>query len=131
MVSPLPCPWNYGSVPGTQAADGAPVDDSTTSVHNGSYLEVHLRQVIAEIENRSSIELVAIGSTAPGAIVSSVAWPGMMDVPLSDGSLPSGIVVKGDEDGGAVTGPAIAIKFASAGAARAAAAASLNLCVAS
>ena len=26
VVSPLPCPWNYGSVPGTQAADGAPVD---------------------------------------------------------------------------------------------------------
>ena len=42
-------------------SDGAPVDDSTTSVNNGSYLEVHLRQVIAEIESRSSIELVAIG----------------------------------------------------------------------
>ena len=42
-------------------SDGAPVDDSTTSVNNGSYLEVHLRQVIAEIENRSSVELVAIG----------------------------------------------------------------------
>jgi inorganic pyrophosphatase len=26
VVSPLPCPWNYGSVPGTVAADGAPVD---------------------------------------------------------------------------------------------------------
>ena len=42
-------------------SDGAPVDDSTTSVNNGSYLEVHLRQVIAEIESRSSVELVAIG----------------------------------------------------------------------
>ena len=42
-------------------SDGAPVDDSTTSVNNGSYLEVHLRQVIAEIEERSSVELVAIG----------------------------------------------------------------------
>ena len=42
-------------------SDGAPVDDSTTSVNNGSYLEVHLRQVIAEIENRSSVQLVAIG----------------------------------------------------------------------
>jgi cobaltochelatase CobT len=42
-------------------SDGAPVDDSTTSVNNGSYLEVHLRQVIAEIENRSNVQLVAIG----------------------------------------------------------------------
>jgi cobaltochelatase CobT len=42
-------------------SDGAPVDDSTTSVNNGSYLEVHLRQVIAEIESRSSVQLVAIG----------------------------------------------------------------------
>ena len=42
-------------------SDGAPVDDSTTSVNTGSYLEVHLRQVIAEIESRSSVELVAIG----------------------------------------------------------------------
>lgn len=25
-VSPLPCPFNYGSVPGTLAADGAPID---------------------------------------------------------------------------------------------------------
>jgi cobaltochelatase CobT len=42
-------------------SDGAPVDDSTTSVNSNSYLEAHLRQVIAEIENRSSVELVAIG----------------------------------------------------------------------
>lgn len=42
-------------------SDGAPVDDSTTSVNNSSYLEVHLRQVIAEIESRSSVQLVAIG----------------------------------------------------------------------
>ncbi|WP_299323927.1 cobaltochelatase subunit CobT [Parasphingopyxis sp.] len=42
-------------------SDGAPVDDSTLSVNNGSYLEKHLRQVIAWIENRSPVELVAIG----------------------------------------------------------------------
>ena len=42
-------------------SDGAPVDDSTLSVNNGSYLEQHLRQVINEIENRSSVELIAIG----------------------------------------------------------------------
>ena len=42
-------------------SDGAPVDDSTLSVNSGSYLERHLRQVIEEIETRSSIELVAIG----------------------------------------------------------------------
>ncbi len=42
-------------------SDGAPVDDSTLSVNSGNYLEKHLRQVIAEIENHSPIELIAIG----------------------------------------------------------------------
>ncbi len=42
-------------------SDGAPVDDSTLSVNNGAYLERHLRQVIGWIENRSPIELCAIG----------------------------------------------------------------------
>ena len=42
-------------------SDGAPVDDSTLSVNSGNYLEQHLRQVITEIETRSSVELIAIG----------------------------------------------------------------------
>ncbi|HVZ28622.1 MAG TPA: hypothetical protein VG798_08220, partial [Rhizomicrobium sp.] len=42
-------------------SDGAPVDDSTLSVNSGNYLERHLRRVIEEIENRSSVELTAIG----------------------------------------------------------------------
>jgi cobaltochelatase CobT len=42
-------------------SDGAPVDDSTLSVNSGSYLEKHLRQVIGWIENKSPVELVAIG----------------------------------------------------------------------
>lgn len=42
-------------------SDGAPVDDSTLSVNSGTYLERHLRQVIAWIEQRSPVELVAIG----------------------------------------------------------------------
>jgi cobaltochelatase CobT len=42
-------------------SDGAPVDDSTLSVNNGHYLERHLRQVIAEIEGKSPVELIAIG----------------------------------------------------------------------
>ncbi|MGI9521362.1 MAG: cobaltochelatase subunit CobT [Hyphomicrobiaceae bacterium] len=42
-------------------SDGAPVDDSTLSVNSGSYLELHLRQVIEEIEARSPVELLAIG----------------------------------------------------------------------
>ncbi|NML08329.1 cobaltochelatase subunit CobT [Sphingomonas sp. G-3-2-10] len=42
-------------------SDGAPVDDSTLSVNSGSYLERHLRQVIAWIETRSPVELTAIG----------------------------------------------------------------------
>ena len=42
-------------------SDGAPVDDSTLSVNTGCYLERHLRQVIEEIENKSPVELIAIG----------------------------------------------------------------------
>ncbi|HEY4274353.1 MAG TPA: cobaltochelatase subunit CobT [Rhizomicrobium sp.] len=42
-------------------SDGAPVDDSTLSVNAGNYLERHLRRVIEDIENRSGIELAAIG----------------------------------------------------------------------
>jgi len=42
-------------------SDGAPVDDSTQSVNAGNYLEAHLRQVIEEIETRSSVQLVAVG----------------------------------------------------------------------
>ncbi len=42
-------------------SDGAPVDDSTASANGGTYLERHLRQVIGWIEDRSSIELAAIG----------------------------------------------------------------------
>jgi cobaltochelatase CobT len=42
-------------------SDGAPVDDSTLSVNAGNYLERHLRHVIDDIEERSTVELVAIG----------------------------------------------------------------------
>jgi len=42
-------------------SDGAPVDDTTSSANGGAYLERHLRDVIAEIENRSPVELIAIG----------------------------------------------------------------------
>ncbi|MEA2935199.1 MAG: cobaltochelatase CobT [Variibacter sp.] len=42
-------------------SDGAPVDDSTLSVNPGNYLERHLRYIIDEIENRSPVELIAIG----------------------------------------------------------------------
>lgn len=42
-------------------SDGAPVDDSTLSVNPASYLEDHLREVIGMIENRSPVELSAIG----------------------------------------------------------------------
>ncbi|WP_062226785.1 cobaltochelatase subunit CobT [Aureimonas frigidaquae] len=42
-------------------SDGAPVDDSTSSANPGNYLERHLRAVIEEIEQRSPVELLAIG----------------------------------------------------------------------
>jgi cobaltochelatase CobT len=43
-------------------SDGAPVDDSTLSVNSGHYLERHLRQVIADIETSSPVELIAAPS---------------------------------------------------------------------
>ena len=42
-------------------SDGAPVDDSTLSVNQGNYLEKNLSESIAIIENKSDIELIAIG----------------------------------------------------------------------
>lgn len=42
-------------------SDGAPIDDSTLSSNPAGFLERHLRQVIDEIENRSAVELLAIG----------------------------------------------------------------------
>ncbi|WP_096784799.1 cobaltochelatase subunit CobT [Rhodobacter sp. CZR27] len=42
-------------------SDGAPVDDSTLSVNPASYLEKHLRDVIAMVERKRQVELIAIG----------------------------------------------------------------------
>ena len=42
-------------------SDGAPVDDSTLSVNPGNYLEKNLRDIILKIENKSNVELIAIG----------------------------------------------------------------------
>ena len=42
-------------------SDGAPVDDATLSANPGNYLERHLRDAIDYIENRSDVELTAIG----------------------------------------------------------------------
>ena len=42
-------------------SDGAPVDDSTLSVNFGDYLEKHLKKTVKFIENKSNIEILAIG----------------------------------------------------------------------
>lgn len=42
-------------------SDGAPVDDATFSANQSTYLEKHLRHVISEIEEKSPVELLAIG----------------------------------------------------------------------
>ncbi len=42
-------------------SDGAPVDDSTLSVNYGDYLEKHLKKTVKFIENKSDIEILAIG----------------------------------------------------------------------
>ncbi len=42
-------------------SDGAPVDDSTLSVNSGDFLEKHLKKVVKFIEDKSDIEILAIG----------------------------------------------------------------------
>ena len=42
-------------------SDGAPVDDSTLSVNPANFLEKHLRDVIAMVERKRQVELIAIG----------------------------------------------------------------------
>ncbi|MBP9951536.1 MAG: cobaltochelatase subunit CobT [Cypionkella sp.] len=42
-------------------SDGAPVDDSTLSVNPANFLEKHLRDVIAMVERKRAVELIAIG----------------------------------------------------------------------
>ncbi|MFN3846738.1 MAG: cobaltochelatase subunit CobT [Paracoccaceae bacterium] len=42
-------------------SDGAPVDDSSLSVNPANFLEKHLRDVIAMVERKKAVELIAIG----------------------------------------------------------------------
>ncbi len=42
-------------------SDGAPVDDSTLSVNSGDFLEKHLKKMVKFIENKTEIEILAIG----------------------------------------------------------------------
>ncbi|MEC7761816.1 MAG: cobaltochelatase subunit CobT [Pseudomonadota bacterium] len=61
--------WAHRRLMGRQEArkilmvisDGAPVDDSTLSVNPANYLEKHLRDVIAMVEKKKIVELLAIG----------------------------------------------------------------------
>ena len=42
-------------------SDGAPVDDSTLSVNSGDFLEKHLKKVVKFIEEKTDLEILAIG----------------------------------------------------------------------
>ena len=42
-------------------SDGAPVDDSTLSVNSGDFLEKHLKKIVKFTEDKSEIEILAIG----------------------------------------------------------------------
>tara|TARA_Y100000591_G_scaffold244302_1_gene215216 strand:- start:1221 stop:3017 length:1797 start_codon:yes stop_codon:yes gene_type:complete len=42
-------------------SDGAPVDDSTLSVNTGDFLEKHLKKIVKFIEEKTEIEILAIG----------------------------------------------------------------------
>ena len=57
-------------------SDGAPVDDSTLSVNPANSLEKHLRDVIAMVEKRKMVELLAIGI---GHDVTRLLRPGRYD----------------------------------------------------
>ena len=42
-------------------SDGAPVDDSTLSVNSGDFLEKNLKKIVKYIEDKTDIEILAIG----------------------------------------------------------------------
>ncbi len=42
-------------------SDGAPVDDSTLSVNSGDFLEKHLKKMVKFIEDKTDVEILAIG----------------------------------------------------------------------
>jgi len=42
-------------------SDGAPVDDSTLSVNSGDFLEKHLKKIVKFIEDKTEVEILAIG----------------------------------------------------------------------
>ena len=42
-------------------SDGAPVDDSTLSVNSGDFLEKHLKKIVKFIEDKTEIEILAVG----------------------------------------------------------------------
>ena len=42
-------------------SDGAPVDDSTLSVNSGDFLEKHLKKIVKFIEDKTEIDILAIG----------------------------------------------------------------------
>ena len=42
-------------------SDGTPVDDSTLSVNSGDFLEKHLKKIVKFIEEKTEIEVLAIG----------------------------------------------------------------------
>ena len=42
-------------------SDGAPVDDSTLSTNPGDYLEKNLKKTVKFVEDKSNVEILAIG----------------------------------------------------------------------
>jgi inorganic pyrophosphatase len=49
FVSPLPCPWNYGSLPGTVGGDGDPIDAIVLGPRLAAGTRVTL-PVVAEVD---------------------------------------------------------------------------------
>lgn len=63
MLSPLPCPFNYGSVPGTTAGDGDPVD----AVILGRRRDAGVR---LDLPIRAAVDFIDAGQEDPKLILS-------------------------------------------------------------
>ncbi len=52
LVSPVPCPFNYGSLPGTRSADGDPIDALVLGRrrHRGERVRVPARGVVRFVD---------------------------------------------------------------------------------
>ena len=66
LVSPIPCPYNYGCLPGTISGDGDPIDALIlgSSLPRGHRARVEVRAVVHFVDN-GDLDPKLVCSTAP------------------------------------------------------------------